>query len=169
MKNFAIPLTLVLAACSSSDKKTSTFEGTVPSGYPGAPSAIRATDEAGTLTRAKLASNGSFQLILNKGHSYRFDLVGASAEPMVFPRTSGRLDTVFRVSGGGARVALGEVRHYDTMPTGGFTVVAQVTQALMSSASQPEPCVNGTIPSTGAACANDNGGGLVCEEEEDDD
>jgi hypothetical protein len=169
MKNFAIPLTLVLAACSSSDKKTSSFEGTVPAGYTGAPSAIRATDEAGTLTRAKLASNGSFQLTLNKGHSYRFDLLGAGAEPLVFPRASGRLDTVIRVSGGGARVSLGQLHHFDAMPTGGFTVVAQVTQALMSTTPQAEQCVNGTIPSTGAACANDNAGGMVCEGGEGDD
>src|SRR5437773_6513320 len=132
MKSFAIPLTLVLAACSSSEMKTSAFEGTIASSYAGAPSAIRATDEAGTLTRAQLAASGSFRLTLDKGHSYRFDVIGATTEPVVFPRASGRLDTVFRVSGGGARVTLGEIRHFDAMPVGGFTVVAQVTQLLMS-------------------------------------
>jgi hypothetical protein len=169
MKHLALPLTLILVGCSSSGGgKTSTLVGTVAAGFPNQPSAVRATDEAGTLTRAQLGANGAFQLTLDKGHSYRLDVVGTTVEPVVFPRASGALDTVFHISGAGARVALGQVRHFDALPSGGFSVVGQVTSALMSTTNQADQCVGGAMQGSGAACANDNTTSMTCEEQEDD-
>lgn len=168
MRYFMPVFALTLTACSSSEQsKSSSFEGTVGATSGGKPSAIRATDEAGTLTRAQLGANGSFKLTLDKGHSYRLEVIGTSVEPVVFPRASGSLDTVFHVSGGGARVTLGQLHHYDAAPTGGFAVIAQTRAALSTGAPVTNQCVDGSVPGTGAACADDDGSEMTCEAADD--
>lgn len=172
--HWSLSLGIALVACStaSGGSNTSTLEGSIAAGFPGHPTAIRATSDTGALVSSPLAKDGSFKIALDKGHSYRLDVIGSGAEPVVFPRTSGRLDTTFRVSGGSAHVALGQLRHFDAEPAAGVTMIGKVTTALSSGAVASSDCVGGTIPSTGAACADDDTSGMTCEaggtEAEDD-
>lgn len=169
MKYQVLPIACVLFGCSSSSApKTVALEGTVDSAYPGQPAAIRATDETGMLARAKLSSNGSFRLVLNKDHTYHLDVVGAGVDQVVFPRKSGALDRTFHVSGGGARVVLGQIRHFDALPTSGFRFLAQTTVSAPPATTGAEACVNGMMPSTGAVCADDSAH-TTCEAEAEDD
>jgi hypothetical protein len=85
----------------------------------------------------------------------------------VFPRTTGKLDTTFRMSGGGAAVALGSVRHYDSAPAGGFMSVGTSKQLLSSEPAPAEgdgdgECEDGVDAATGAVCVDDDAE-AVCE------
>ncbi len=167
-------LGLALAACSSAPLPPSSVSGSlVLASFPEAPTAVRATDEIGTIASSPLDAAGAFRLSLAIGHSYRLDVVSAvGTTPIVFPRALGRLDTTFRVSTLGAVVALGSVRRMD--------VAAPTTFALLS-ASDPADgadgadgeCVDGYLAGTTTPCIDDDGDVTCVDDgedgEEDDD
>jgi hypothetical protein len=164
---FSLCLPLVVLGCSSKDSggapTESTVRGTLAlSTFSATPTGIQAIDENGAKITGKLAADGSFSLVLPKDHTYRLVVTTASAsEPIVFPRTTGKLDTTFRMSGGGAAVALGSVRHYDSAPAGGFMSVGTSKQLRSSEPAPAEgdgdgECEDGVDAATGAACVDDD-------------
>ncbi|MDB4933834.1 MAG: hypothetical protein JWP87_806 [Labilithrix sp.] len=152
-------LTALACSSSSSGNPNSTVEGTVAASTfaLGAPTAVDAIDETGARKSARLGADGSFKLELAKGHVYRLVAVGPKGEePVVFPRTGGRLDKTFRVSSGSAVVALGTVRHFDKAPATGFTIKsASVASGAQQGDGEPGECVDGAIMGTGAPCVDD--------------
>lgn len=160
-------IALAAVACSSSKapNPNSTIEGKVASSTfaLGAPSAVAAINESGARTNAAIAADGSFKLVVSKGHVYRLvALTAKGEEPLVFPRNGGRLDKTFRVSSGAALVSLGNVRHFDKAPVTGFTVMSATAPAPVSGGAQqsggnPGECVDGAIMGTGVPCVDDEG------------
>jgi len=159
-------IALLAAACSSSkpSNPSSTVEGKIVASTfaLGAPSAVDAIDEAGTRTHSAInAADGSFKLLVAKGHVYRLVAITPTGEqPLVFPRSGGRLDTTFRISSGAAVVSLGNVRHFDKAPVTGFTVMsatAPVASGVQQSGGEPGECVDGAIMGSGAPCVDDEG------------
>lgn len=156
---------LTAAACSSSKANpnpSSTVEGKVASSTfaLGAPTAVDAIDEKGARTRAAVnGADGSFKMQIVKGHVYRLVAITPKGEEaLVFPRTGGRLDKTFRLSSGGAVVALGNVRHFDKAPPTGFTVKTTPASSAVRPQGNGEPgeCVDGKIMGTGAPCVDDD-------------
>jgi hypothetical protein len=130
--------------------------------FPAAPTAVEAIDETGAKLQAPTDAQGNFQLVLAKGHTYRFAVVlGSGSEPVVFPRASKRLDTTVRISSGAATIALGAIRHLNAAPVSGFTVKTASTGTKPQTENAGEgndgECVNGVIEGTGAACVDDDG------------
>lgn len=158
-------LALAAVACSSSKatNPNSTVEGKVAASTfaLGAPTAVEAINELGARTHAALAADGTFKLVVAKGHVYRLVTLTPTGEvPLVFPRNGGRLDQKFRVSSGAAVVSLGNVRHFDKAPVTGFTVMSSAAPApsgAQQGGGAPGECVDGTIMGTGAACVDDEG------------
>lgn len=161
-------LVVVTSACkksaSSKADPTSTVQGQLTtSSFAAAPTGVDAMDETGARTHATLAGDGAFRLDLVKGHVYTLVVVGAKGdEPMVFPRTGGRLDRTFRVSSGAGVVTLGRVRHFDRAPEGGFVVQSASSQgggvkpATTGGDGEVGECVDGQIKGTGAPCVDDH-------------
>ncbi len=157
----------VIACASSSapSKPTSTIQGSVASATfaSGAASNIDAVDETGARTRVAVGADGAFTLRVAKSHVYRLVAVTpAGEEPLVFPRSGGRLDTTFRISSGGAVVALGSVRHFDAAPQA-FSVVDDGQTQCEGGASGADDhgdgeCENRKDAITGQACADDGQG-----------
>ena len=164
-------LPLAVAGCGSSGSSTdgaspttATVQGAlVTSTFASGATGVRAVDEAGAATNGTLSADGAFTLTLPKAHTYKLLVVKASlTEPIVFPRASGKLDTTFKLAGGGAVVDLGAVRHFDSKPAAGFSSVGASTQ-LLSSDPAPDDgadsesdgeCENGVDQTTGAACTD---------------
>jgi hypothetical protein len=121
----SLALGVLTVACTNPNARESTLSGTAAlSTFPSAPSSVTARDETGRMTHAAVNAQGLFALPLVKGHTYRvsFDSSGAGV-PVVFPRTSGRLDATFVLKTGGAALRLGQVRHFPGAPAGGFHVL----------------------------------------------
>lgn len=162
----AAALVLATSACktSSSTKSdpTSTVQGRLAmSSFAAAPSGVDAIDEGGARTHAAIAADGAFRLDLVKGHVYKLVVLGPNGEePMVFPRTSGRLDRSFRVSSGAGVVALGDVRHLDRAPDGGFAVRSSTAGAVKPATTggdgEDGECVDGQVKGTGQPCVDDD-------------
>lgn len=168
MKNLILPCALSIAALGGCGKGTSQSANTASSvsgtlsiaSFPAKPTGVDAIDEAGKTTHISIDDQGRFQVVLPKDHTYRFSVLLASgSEPVVFPRTSKRLDTTVRVSSGAALVALGAVRHYNAAPAGGFTMGASTGAAKVQNETadgDDGECVNGVVKGTGAACVDDD-------------
>jgi hypothetical protein len=159
---------LAAVACSSTKSNpSSTVEGKVAASTfaLGAPTSVDAIDETGARTHAAVSgADGAFKMTVMKGHVYRLVAVTPKGEePIVFPRTDGRLDKTFRVSSGAAIVALGNLRHFDKAPPTGFTVksasapAAEPAGGAETADGAPGECVNGAIKGTGAPCIDDEG------------
>lgn len=152
---------LALAACSgsepSSSASTSTVQGKLSvASFPTTPTAVDAIDETGARTHSPLGSDGAFALQLAKGHSYRLVVVGANEVPVVFPRST-RLDTNFHISTAGGVVSLGSVRHWDSVPTGGFKVLSASTASNQDAKDgEVGECVDGKLQGTETPCADDD-------------
>lgn len=155
------------AACSSSTPPdtTSTVRGKLSfASYTMTPTALIAVDESGAQARSDVASDGSFSLSLQKGHTYKLRVAaGPKEEPIVFPRSTGKLDTTFRVVSGAAVVELGNVRHFAQAPADGFVVMSGQAGSGQSADGQAGECVDGFIMGTGTACADDDGQDVSCE------
>lgn len=160
-----VAIGMATVACSSeTSKPSSTVEGKIDSASfaGGAPTGVDAIDEAGKRTHATInAADGAFRFDVAKGHVYRLVAVTPKGEePIVFPRTGGRLDKTFRVSSGGARVALGSVHHFDKAPPAGFTPIKPPTTTTapksVNGQGAPGECVDGKIMGTGAPCVDDD-------------
>ncbi len=122
----------------------STVSGTAAlSTFPTAPTSITARDESGRLTVAKLATDGSFSMVLDKGHTYKLqaDLTGRSV-PLVFPRQSGKLDLSFSLKTDGASLRLGHVHYLSRGPATGFQVSMNAGQSGSQSGDQCTDCVD---------------------------
>ena len=160
----ALTALAALACSSSKPSPNSTVEGKVAASTfaLGAPTAVDAIDETGARTHAAVGADGSFKFEIAKGHVYRVVvLTPKGEEPLVFPRTGGRLDQTFRVSSGAALVALGNVRHFDKAPVAGFAVKSATpapTTTTKSAGGNGEvgECVDGTIKGSGAPCVDDD-------------
>ncbi len=92
--------------------------------FPNAPTQVRAVDETGAARMVPISADGTFTLTLPHGHAYKVTLAGQANVPMVFPRTTGALDTTFTIKSKGAKVALGTVRYIPNAPSSGFVVSA---------------------------------------------
>lgn len=155
-----------LACTSTKSKPTSTVEGRIDSSTfaLGAPTAVDAIDETGARTHTPIASDGAFRITIAKGHVYRLvALAPKGEEPLVFPRTGGRLDRSFRISSGAAVVALGSVRHFEKAPAT-FSVNDDGKTSCEGGgdgAGVPSDgeCENGKDAKTGLACSDDDQGG----------
>ena len=157
---------LAAIACSSSTSNpNSTVEGKVIASTfaLGAPPAVDAIDETGARTHALVSGDGAFRFVIRKGHVYRLvALTPKGEEPLVFPRTGGRLDKTFKLSSGAAVIALGNVRHFDQAPAGGFAVQSTMPVAATTTAKstggggEPGECVDGAIMGSGVPCVVDN-------------
>ncbi len=152
---------LCVTACSTSrpSKPTSAVEGRVTTSTfaLGAPTGVDAIDERGTRTHVQLGADGAFRFDIAKGHMYRLvTLTPKGEEPIVFPRTGGRLDRSFRLSSGGALVSLGAVHHFDRAPATFTTTNAAKTSCENGSQGADDnndgECENGKDAKTGAAC-----------------
>jgi hypothetical protein len=111
-----------LCACSGSST-TSSITGTVATGA--AAQSLTATDETGAVTTISVASNGTFSAVLAPGHTYALTVnTAALALPLVFPRSSGQLDSTFTLASAGATVALGALHSVEAMPSTGLEVVS---------------------------------------------
>ena len=165
----AAALVVVTSACkkksSAHADPTSTVQGQIStSSFAAAPTRVDAIDETGARTHANLAADGAFRLDLMKGHLYTLVVGGPKGdEPMVFPRTGGRLDRTFRVSSGAGVVTLGHVRHLDRAPASGFVVQSPsspqgggVKPATSGGNGEIGECVDGQIKGTGAPCVDDD-------------
>ena len=174
-----VPALLVLASCAhdAPATRTSTIDGTVATAtFPGAVTHLEAKSEAGVVTGAPLDAAGRFSLILEKGHSYSLSVATSSATtPLVFPRSSGRIDRAVSVSKGAAHVDVGTVRFLPHAPVGGFSAatgsmvcpgVASSEMGCVDDAARvrcdgesaheaPDgECENGHDKATGAACSD---------------
>lgn len=166
MRKSAIVVTavLALAACSTSETKSapssSSIEGqVVASSFKAVPIGLVAIDEAGTRTSIALGAEGAFKSELAKAHTYRLAvLLPGAEEPVVFPRTTGgRLDLTFKISSGGAKLALGAVRHFDAAPAAGFPVTRAATECNEHEGDDGDgECVDGKDAKTGAPCKDDD-------------
>ncbi|MBI5532146.1 MAG: hypothetical protein HY898_05505 [Deltaproteobacteria bacterium] len=161
-------LVLVMAtgcAKTGTTDTTSTVQGKFAlSSYASAPTAVVALDEKGAKLQAMVAADGAFSLSLEKGHKYSLRaVVSAVEEPLVFPRTSGKLDTTFRVVGGAAVVQLGNVRHFDSAPATGFVVMSGQVAPGTTANGEVGECVDGFVKGSGAPCADDDGKEVTCE------
>jgi hypothetical protein len=125
------------AACTNPGARESTLRGTTAlSTFQAAPTAVTARDEAGNIARATVDPQGQFAIPLAKGHTYHIAVETAGgAVPLVFPRTSGRLDATFVLKTNGAVLTVGQVRHFAGVPSGGFHVLS----SQVPSTSAPAP------------------------------
>lgn len=63
------------------------------------------------------------------GHTYRaWVVVAGASEPLVFPRSAGKLDQTFAVLSA-QNADLGVVRHYSAVPEGGFLVNDELNES----------------------------------------
>ena len=105
----------LVTACSGTGPTASQVKGTVVHETFAAPvTEAVATAASGKVTRFEVADNGTFELLLDEGTSYRVQLVAGDTEvPLAFGGDSGMYATSLPVSGGGAVAYLGLVRGYD--------------------------------------------------------
>jgi hypothetical protein len=157
MKRYALPLlTLAIIGCGSeesSGSSTSSVEGSLAlSTFPAVPTAVEAKDERGSTLRANPGTDGAFRLALPKAHTYALAIVLPSGEvPLVFPRSTGKLDNTFRVNGGAGTVLLGTIRHLASAPAGGFVMTSSAGDA----GDGDGECETGVDQETGAPCVDD--------------
>jgi hypothetical protein len=115
-------------ACSKSAGPTppTTVSGALAlSTFPAQAQGVVAVDETGRSAMSAVGTGGAFSLALSKGHTYRLGVVTATGTvPIVYPRSTGRLDATFAVHTAGARVALGTVHELPAAPAGGFHVMS---------------------------------------------
>lgn len=152
-----------VAACSTTGqpKTASTVGGKLDSATfaLAAPTAMDAIDESSTRTHGVVAPDGTFTISLTKGHAYRLvALTPKGEEPLVFPRTNGRLDTTFRISSGAAVVNLGTIRHFDRAPST-FSVTDDGKTSCEGGGQGADDeadgeCENGKDAKTGLACSD---------------
>ncbi len=139
----------------------STVAGTlVLDSFPTAPSAVEGLSDAGSVTTSEVTPDGGFRLPLASGHAYRLQVVldGAS-EPIVFPRTSGTLDTTFAVTSRNVRVSLGHVRHFPSAPVSMLLISSTNGVGAGGAGGEGEvgECVNGVVQGSGEPCIDDDG------------
>lgn len=121
----AVAITTVGCAAKSKTVPETTLSGTAAlSSSPVVPTTVTATDEAGRAIVAPIGGDGRFVLKLSRGHSYKLTFAMNHDLKVVFPRTSGRLDTTFNLRTDGAKIQLGSIRYVASAPTGGFHIVA---------------------------------------------
>ena len=174
-----VPAMLVLASCShdTPSTRTSTIDGSVATEmFPVAVTHIESKSESGAVTVAPLDRQGQFSVVLEKGHTYSLSVAaGGTRTPLVFPRSSGRVDRTVSVSKGASHVDIGTVRWLARAPIGGFSAatgslvcpgVASADMGCVDDAprvrcdgdSAPETpdgeCENGHDKATGAACSD---------------
>lgn len=161
-------LGLALAACTTAPLPPSSVSGSlVAASFLTPPTSVRATDETGRILETALDATAAFRISLAAGHSYRLDVLsGADATPVVFPRSLGRLDTTFRVSGLGAVIALGAVRRMEMPPATTFALLSLTNRADGVDGADGE-CVDGYLAGSTTPCVDDDGD-VTCAESEDD-
>jgi hypothetical protein len=117
---------VLAVACTNAGVRETTVTGTAAlTTFRVAPSTIGARDEAGRVSRAPVDAQGQFALPLAKGHTYRVAFEAAAPSvPLVFPRSSGKVDETFILKTNGAALRLGQVRYYAGAPATGFHVLA---------------------------------------------
>jgi hypothetical protein len=161
---------LAAAGCgSTSSKTTSTLNGTAAlSTFPASPVSAVATDESGHAVASAVGADGHFSLTLTKGHHYAVSFAGAGGDILVvWPRASGKLNTSFRLSTGGAHLDIGSVRYFASAPEGGFHVSAGAPPT--STGGPDEECVDGVLAGTTTPCIDDDGKTTCDDGEEVDD
>lgn len=169
---------VIVLGCGSSEKSapastTSVVTGSLTMGsFPSAPSGVEATDETGAKVPGTIDGQGAFRLTLSKGHVYRLNvLLGGSAEPFVFPRAANQLDTTVRISTSAATVTLGAVRHFDAVPTAGFSGIDDNNKAQCQYGEQDDhadgECENGKDAVTGAPCVDEQDDGETNDDQAD--
>lgn len=148
----SVAVGILATGCSNGGVPESTVRGTAAlSTFQSAPSTIAARDEAGRVTRGLVDAHGAFAVPLVKGHTYRLAFEGAGGSvPIVFPRASGSLDTSFVLKTDGASLPLGQVRHFDIAPPGGFHV-----RSIHAPANTPPPST-GPAGADCVDCVNDD-------------
>ena len=125
---------------------------------------MRVVGDAGVVTRSALDKNGAFALTVPKGRGYRLVFATDGDVGVVFPRSSGALQSSFDVLAAGPTFDLGAVRYI------GDPAAASYTFYSTSSASEEADgeCEDG-VDSMGAVCVDDDDDeGASCEAEEDD-
>jgi hypothetical protein len=165
---------LAATACGSSVTGTAEVQGALDaSSFPGQASVIEVTNEAGNVMRPKIDSSGKFRFFAVSGHTYAMRVVlQGGSEPIVFPRSSGKLDKTFQVNGI-AKADLGLIKHYTSVPTGGFIVNDTANDPGQCGGDEEDDggdgeCENGIDATTGLACADGDHQDATDEQDGDD-
>ncbi len=140
------PLTALVACSSTATDPPSAVSGTLTSStFSASPDHVIATDEAGTVTSAAVAADGTFLLSLPSNHVYSLEVaIGPQREPFGFPRTDGRLDKNFRLGAGNAALDLGAVR--EVSPTPSSKLVQGVPTVVCDGTTVSPSCPNADAP-----------------------
>jgi len=155
-----------MAGCGSSGKTpdpTRELRGKAAlSTFPATPKEILVVGDGGEVARAALKDDGSFALTIPKGRGYQLVFTNETGVGLVFPRSSGSLQSRFDVLGAGPAFELGAVRYI-----GDPTAQSYSFYSTSSSGQADGECEDGVDP-MGAVCVDDDDEeGASCEAEND--
>ncbi|MEZ4224741.1 MAG: hypothetical protein R3B13_27565 [Polyangiaceae bacterium] len=179
MKHFrhlhGLALAAALGGCSSSPPDEQVIAGRASLvSFPAPLTEVQAVRPSGIIARSKIGTDGSFELTVPPGAGYQLVFVGASNVPLVFPRSTGGVDTRFDIRAGGKAFDLGAVRYIGDPGTrayvfGGVSPTPRTLAGSTAGANDVE-CEDGTDTNTGAVCVDDEDeeGAGVCEDGEGD-
>jgi hypothetical protein len=139
---------------------------------------VRVVRSGWVIARSTVAADGTFQLVIPRGRSYRIAFVpqvavpsafrpltrlrlgaGISNSGLVFPRQDGRVGIRFSVFAGARSLDLGTVRHIGDATTRQFLFSASLNPPNASGTGDSGDCEDGVDPATGAMCVDDQQGG----------
>jgi len=154
---WTLPL-LPAAGCSPSPPTSSTLLGRVAQETFGAPAAaLVATAQDGARQRVALASDGSFELVLDKGKRYRLAVeTPDGAVPVVFGGQHGLYLTSLDVPSGGATADLGALRYWANQPVRAQSIDLGATHQ----------CVDGLFEGSGEPCIGEQASQVCADEDE---
>ncbi|MDB4957632.1 MAG: hypothetical protein JWO36_5201 [Myxococcales bacterium] len=153
---------LLLGACGSSSPQV--LSGRVAPGFPSTITAVKVLKGATVVATAPVSATGAFRLSVPPGTGLTLRLVGAGKDGVVFPRTSGTIQSSFAIRGGGVPFDLGQL-HFVGSSTA--TTFAFHTGGGSGSAGT---CDDNGHDANGATCVDDGdqqGGTCDAESESD--
>ena len=151
--SFTVLPALLLAACSASPAPQVVVGRVAPTAFPYPVDTVRAVRAGRTVVEAPIAADGGFSIAIPAGERYRLEFAAAGHRAgLVFPRQLGTLDVTFNVRGHQALFDLGAVRY----------IGDPASHTYKTTTSADGECQDGTDPTTGAVCVDDNEDGGSC-------
>lgn len=151
-----IPILLVAVACTPTPETKSPIHVTGQaelSGFPSAPTSVRATRGQSVVAESSVAADGSFELTIPAGAGYAIDFLSqADSVRLIFPRQTNTVESRFNVLGAGD-FNLGTVRYIGDPGTQSYLYLTSAS-ALESDTDNVQ-CEDGIDAVTGAVCVDD--------------
>ena len=110
ISSLSLAVGMLAAGCSSSSSPQDISGRVDQPGFPTAVTGVRVIRGTTTIVESPVASDGSFKVTVPAGSGYRIELVSQDQPGLVFPRTTGVIETSFAIKNGTNLFDLGMVR-----------------------------------------------------------